>query len=103
MSEMPEEFSKDLIINSSHPTLAGHFPNNPIIPGVVILDQVIRFWQQESGHTVKSVLNTKFITLLRPDTACTIDYQSKGNGKVNFMIHDEQQKIIARGLFSYVS
>ena len=28
-------------IKSTHPSLKGHFPSNPIVPGVVILDEVI--------------------------------------------------------------
>ena len=34
-------FEVDRTIPSDHPSLPGHFPDRPIVPGVVILDEVV--------------------------------------------------------------
>jgi 3-hydroxymyristoyl/3-hydroxydecanoyl-(acyl carrier protein) dehydratase len=32
----------DFIINNEHPSLSGHFPDNPIVPGAIIVEKVIQ-------------------------------------------------------------
>ncbi len=42
------------IIRANHPTLPGHFPGAPLVPGVVILDEVLAAlieWRQDSQLT----------------------------------------------------
>ena len=94
-------FSKNMLIERNHPALAGHFPGNPIVPGVVILDQVIRLWQEQTSRQVQKISHVKFMTVLKPDSNCSIQYHEKNNQKIDFLIIDEAQKIIAKGLFSY--
>jgi 3-hydroxyacyl-[acyl-carrier-protein] dehydratase len=51
-----------VIISADHPALAGHFPGNPIVPGVVILDAVVR----QAGGGVVKLPAVKFHAPLRP-------------------------------------
>ena len=94
-------FFETMVIEKNHPALAGHFPGNPIVPGVVILDQVMRLWQEKSKQSIAQINNTKFVSLLRPGVICTIEYIEKPNNKIDFAITDEDKKVIAKGLFSY--
>src|SRR5437879_10590804 len=38
-------------IRADHPSLAGHFPGTPIVPGVVILDEVAAALARSEEHT----------------------------------------------------
>ncbi len=70
MSSISLSFS----IPASHPALAGHFPGNPIVPGVVILDEVIQAAQQHSGLIVSGVRKSKFVQILKADEAVNIEF-----------------------------
>lgn len=48
-----------------HPGLAGHFPGNPVVPGVAILDQVRQCLEEWTHFTVKQS-NLKSVKFLSP-------------------------------------
>ncbi len=55
-------YKKSISILSNHPSLEGHFPNNPLYPGVVILTYVINALSAEIGEEIdiKQAPNVKF-------------------------------------------
>jgi 3-hydroxymyristoyl/3-hydroxydecanoyl-(acyl carrier protein) dehydratase len=56
---------------AGHPTAAGHFPGNPVIPGAVLLDVVLRaVFGGESGPC--EVRSAKFLHPVRPGDVMTI-------------------------------
>ena len=52
------------IIPVEHPSLPGHFPGQPIVPGVVLLDRVIG--AIEASHGVLPPLRLPQVKFLRP-------------------------------------
>lgn len=93
---------QEMLISPKHSSLTGHFPNNPIVPGVVILDHVMRLWQNRTNKTITQISNTKFVQLLRADIHCTISYNEAINPKkIDFQIKDVNQSIVAKGSFIY--
>ncbi|HEX4050347.1 MAG TPA: hypothetical protein VHY19_05675 [Steroidobacteraceae bacterium] len=40
------ELQRTLLIDADHPALAGHFPGNPLIPGALLLDEVLHAIEQ---------------------------------------------------------
>ena len=60
-------------IGADHPSLPGHFPGTPIVPGVVILDEIVAAlteWRKDSHLAVIRVV--KFLVPLRPEQPFTI-------------------------------
>ncbi len=56
---------KQISISTDHPSLAGHFPGNPVVPGVVILDHV-RQCIEEWKHLAVENSNLKSVKFLSP-------------------------------------
>lgn len=54
-------------IPHDHPSLAGHFPGNPVVPGVVVLDHVVAAIEEREGSLPPLRLpQVKFVAPLRP-------------------------------------
>jgi 3-hydroxymyristoyl/3-hydroxydecanoyl-(acyl carrier protein) dehydratase len=52
-----------------HPSLPGHFPGQPIVPGVVLLDLVFEAirTQLSTNVTLQSVVSAKFLHACEPE------------------------------------
>lgn len=66
--------TRSFVIPASHPAMPGHFPGEPIVPGVVILSQVVQaigdcFPAAELG----ALQNARFHRPLKPGEECRID------------------------------
>ena len=76
----------DIRIEPDHPSAAGHFPGNPIVPGAVLLSEVFAAWQHISGNVDQAITlrNAKFINPTRPGDHVKIDFDVAPNGSVKF-------------------
>ena len=68
-----------LTIPGDHPSLPGHFPGNPVVPGVVILNEIVRMVEtQLFGKFVVGFKFIKFVKPLRPDSEVVVRWKEKG-------------------------
>ena len=68
-------------IPADHPSLAGHFPGAPIVPGVVILDEVLSTvaeWRR--GSRLSGIRFVKFLAPIQPGQSFTIALDAPENG-----------------------
>ena len=92
------------IIPADHPTLPGHFPDTPLVPGVVILDEVLAAlieWRQNPELT--RIRTVKFLAPLQPEQAFTISLSAKDERatEINFCCRAED-RVIVEGRFEVV-
>ena len=62
-----------------HPTAAGHFPGNPILPGALLLDAVLLAVSGEAGASFCQVRTVKFLQPVRPGDRLRIEWEPKGH------------------------
>lgn len=81
-------FEAHSVIARSHPALAGHFPGAPVVPAVVILDEVfsaLRQWQGECR--VVEIPAAKFTAPLEPGVPFTVSLRRGAGSAIEFRCH----------------
>lgn len=75
-------------IAASHPALPGHFPDHPVVPGVVLLDAMIAELARHAGGAVRvtGFPAVKFLAPLGPGQEATVMFSAKRPGQVGFEI-----------------
>jgi 3-hydroxyacyl-[acyl-carrier-protein] dehydratase len=86
-------------IMADHPSLAGHFPDAPLVPGVLILDEVLaalRVWQAD--YELTAIRTVKFLQPLKPEQQFMIclSTNNRDPSNVNFCCRIEG-RVIAEG------
>ena len=64
--DQTSEWVEALQIDAAHPSLPGHFPGQPVVPGVVLLDRVAAFLQRVAGVDLRRLPAVKFLSPLLP-------------------------------------
>ena len=84
-------------IDAAHASLPGHFPGNPIVPGVVLLDRVAAEVERGLNARLRKLAQVKFMRPLKPEERArlTIDYTAP-NGRFIIECGDD---VVAKGTF----
>jgi 3-hydroxyacyl-[acyl-carrier-protein] dehydratase len=79
---------RDLRVAEGHATARGHFPGRPIIPGALLLDEVVSAIAISSPFSVRVV---KFLAPLRHGEALELHWRGEDDGTVRFEIRRPAQ------------
>ena len=89
----------ELRVGADHPALPGHFPDRPIVPGVVLLERVLSAAEQWLTRPlrVKSLQQSKFTHPLLPEQAATVSLTLQGDELKFEIVRDDTR--LAQGAF----
>jgi 3-hydroxyacyl-[acyl-carrier-protein] dehydratase len=73
---------------SDHPSFAGHFPEFPVLPGAVLLDEALQAIQRQRNVdlTLWQIASAKFLDAVRPGDVLRLEHDAPKSGLIRFMI-----------------
>jgi 3-hydroxymyristoyl/3-hydroxydecanoyl-(acyl carrier protein) dehydratase len=94
--------SVDLHIAADHPAFAGHFPGQPLLPGVSLLAEVLEAALDEPAlaaliGAAPRIASAKFLAPVRPGAQLTLQLDASPRG-LRFEVR-EGERIAASGQF----
>jgi 3-hydroxyacyl-[acyl-carrier-protein] dehydratase len=69
---------------ANHPAADGHFPGNPIIPGAVLLRDIIAAIRHATTRGLSYIPSAKFHHVVRPDDTLIISWVLKSDTEIRF-------------------
>ncbi len=98
-----------VLVPMQHPAFDGHFPGAPLLPGVVLLDEVLRIVAlerangtagenpedaRETGDRSRRTISTaKFLQPVRPGDTLTFEHELLANGAIRFAVRSGGRKV----------
>ena len=76
--------SEQIYIAASHPALPGHFPGQPVVPAVVLLDRLAAALERVRGARVAGFTQVKFLRPLLPGQSAQLSIE--GAHEVRFRV-----------------
>ncbi len=83
------------IVPADHPAFAGHFPGQPILPGVVLLDMAMHAIAVSAGIALDAceISAVKFLSTVHPGDRLEIRHNHVAGGAIRFDIVADMRKI----------
>ena len=89
-------YAQPFRVPAEHPCLPGHFPGEPLVPGVVMLEAVAEALRAWRGERLARIAEAKFVAPLRPGEDAEVRL-SEVAGRLRFEIR-RGQELLARGM-----
>lgn len=87
-------FETDWPVPPDHPAFAGHFPGQPILPGVVLLDGALRAARAHwPARRAWGIPQAKFLQPVRPGDALRLSLTELPSGALAFVFERDGQPV----------
>ena len=86
---MADAASRRITVAADHPAFAGHFPGQPVLPGVVLLSAVLETLLAEDASSIGAqpcVSAVKFLAPVRPGASLEVRWSAPGARRVRFEV-----------------
>lgn len=94
---MPDVFyRRRFCLGPDHPCLPGHFPGEPVFPGVLVLELLATALRESLARPLRRVSQVKYLQPWRPGREVELQLQEAGS-RVAFEVWDGD-RMLARGL-----
>jgi 3-hydroxymyristoyl/3-hydroxydecanoyl-(acyl carrier protein) dehydratase len=82
---------------ADHAAARGHFPDNPIIPGALLLSETLRAIETSLGKNLcpYQIRSAKFIRPVRPGERVSIDFSWRDEKRISFSCKVEAAPVLA--------
>ena len=93
-----------LTIAADHPAYAGHFPGQPILPGVVLLDEALLALAALQGRAaaLAQIKSAKFLSPVQPGESLHLEYSSTSAGVFRFELK-AVERVVASGIVAFAA
>jgi 3-hydroxyacyl-[acyl-carrier-protein] dehydratase len=108
LEEAGFDIKAELAINAGHKIFEGHFPNQPVVPGVCMMQMAKEIMEQVAQKKIKLIkaYEMKFLAIIDPQQnniiSATLKYAIEENGNLSvsaIFFKDELTHFKFRGLF----
>ena len=93
MSVQARTFEFQFSVAGAHPALPGHFPGQPVVPGVLLLDHVLTGVTVELNRPVSVLRKVKFAAVLLPDEVAVVACEATGD-RLRFSVQTRRADVM---------
>ncbi len=92
-------------VPKDHPAFAGHFPRFPVLPGAVLLDEVLQAIENQRGIDLTQwrITSAKFLGRVRPGDALHLEHEVSTGGSIRFTLSVADRKVASGSLSNAAS
>jgi len=84
-----------LSLAADHPAFAGHFPAFPVLPGAILLDEMLKAIEVARAIDLQGwhIRSAKFLEAVRPGETLVLEHEAPAPGLIHFSIRIDERKV----------